>query len=282
MDNARDWDRDTAVGAYVEALNAVSDLADELDDAEWAMPTDLPGWSVQDNISHVVAVEDELAGRPLPDHLPDYAVLSHVTNPFAEHMEIGVDHRRGVRPADLVAELRALVEERTAQLDEVGDDPEALVAGPMGSQRPVGRSLGIRAFDIWAHEQDVRRATGRPERLTGLAPAASLERIVAALPIVVSKEAGLPSGSAVRFEIDGPGPVPDGLTLDVVVDSEGHGRVISADDGATPPTTVGLAMDFATLAHLACGRRQPSDCVVKVTGDLVLAARVLDVLAITP
>ena len=276
------WDRDLAIGGYVEALTAMRDLAAELRDDEWALATDLPGWSVQDNVAHVAAVEDELAGRPLPEHLPDYSVLSHVTNPFAEHMEIGVDYRRGVRPTDLVAELHALVEERTQQLAALGDDPEELVLGPMGSQRPVGRSVNIRAFDIWAHEQDVRRATGRPERLTGLAAAAALDRIVAALPVVVSKEAQLPAGSSVRFEIDGPGPVGGGLTLEVVVDAEGHGRVVSDADSQAPAPTVSLAMDFATLAHLGCGRSRPADSAIAVTGDDDQATRVLDALAITP
>jgi len=276
------WDRDAAVGGYLEALTAMRDLATELSDDEWALPTDLPGWSVQDNVAHVAAVEDELAGRPLPDHLPDYSLLSHVKNPFAAHMEIGVDFRRGVRPADLVAELLGIVDDRTEQLAAIGDDPDEMVLGPMGSQRPVGRSTGIRAFDIWAHEQDVRRATGRPERLTGLAAAAALERIVAALPVVVSKEAQLPASTVVRFDIDGPGPFTSGLSLDVVVDAEGHGRVVS-DSGSHPTTpTVTLEMDFATLAHLSCGRYRASDSDVVVTGDTEQAARVLDALAITP
>ncbi|MFZ0324485.1 MAG: maleylpyruvate isomerase family mycothiol-dependent enzyme [Actinomycetes bacterium] len=276
------WDKDLAIGGYVEALTAMRDLAAELRDDEWPLPTDLPGWSVQDNVAHVAAVEDELAGRPLPEHLPDYSVLSHVTNPFAEHMEIGVDARRGVRPADLVDELRALVAERVGQLSEVGDDPEALVPGPMGTQRPVGRALGIRAFDVWAHEQDVRRATGRPERLSGLASLAALERIVSALPIVVSKEAGLPAGSVVRFEIEGPGPFETSLTVDVVVDAEGLGRVVANDQPGTATPGVTLALDFATLAHLSCGRCRPDQCVVTVTGDPDQAACVLDALAITP
>ena len=99
---------------------------------------------------------------------------------------------------------------------------------------------------------------------------------------MVSKEAQLPAGSAVRFEIDGPGPVADGLTVDVVVDPSGQGRIVADDSPSAPPVTVTLAMDFATLAHLACGRKPPADCVVEVSGDADQAARVLEVLAITP
>ena len=131
------WDRDAAVGACLEALVAVRDLARGLEDDEWGLPTDLPGWSVRDNVAHVVAVEDELAGRPLPDHLPDYAALTHVTNPFAAHMEIGVDYRRLMPPGDLIAELNALIPGAHATVGRHRRRPRGADAWPDG--KPTAR-----------------------------------------------------------------------------------------------------------------------------------------------
>jgi uncharacterized protein (TIGR03083 family) len=274
-----EWNRDEAVAAYVDALEGVLAVAETLESYEWPLPTDLPGWSVQDNVSHVVAVEHELAGRPLPDHAPDYEALSHVTNDFARHMEIGVDARRGVAPTELLAELRDLVAERIEVINGYPDDPGFQIPGPMGTTRSLERALPIRAFDIWAHEQDVRRAVDRPERLTGPAAAASLERIVAALPMVLGKEAGLPAGTGIRFVIEPPGPAPAGLTVLVAVDADGLGRLVD-DESAT--ADVILTLPFEAFAKAATGRRRPGSGQLSVIGDASLVERILDALVITP
>jgi uncharacterized protein (TIGR03083 family) len=274
-----EWNRDDAVAAYVDALEGVLALAQSLEPHEWPLPTDLPGWSVQDNIAHVVSVELELAGRPAPDHVPDYDALSHVTNDFARHMEIGVDVRRSTTPDELLAELRSVVADRTAVINGYPDDPTFEIAGPMGTTRTLERALPIRAFDVWAHEQDVRRATDRPERLTGSAAAASLERILVALPIVLGKDAGLPTGTGVRLVIEPPGPAPAGLTVLVAVDADGRGRLVD-DESAT--ADVILTMPFEAFAKAATGRRRPGPGQLSVLGDASLVERILDALVITP
>jgi uncharacterized protein (TIGR03083 family) len=274
-----EWNRDDAVAAYIDALEGMLAVAEGLTDAQWPMPTALPGWSVQDNVAHVVAVEDELAGRPLPDHVPDYEALAHVTNDFARHMEVGVDARRHVAPADLLNELRTVVQERVEVIRELPDDPAYEIPGPMGTTRTLQRALPIRAFDIWAHEQDVRRAVDSPQRLTGPAAAASLERIVAALPIVLGKEAGLPSGTGVRFVIEPPGPAPAGLTVLVAVDADGQGRLV--DDESVSADVI-LTMPFEAMAQAATGRRRPGPGQLSVIGDASLVDRILEALVITP
>jgi uncharacterized protein (TIGR03083 family) len=273
------WNRDDAVGAYGDALEGMLAVAEELPDDVWALPTDLPGWSVQDNVAHVVALEDQFAGRPLPDHLPDYANLPHVRNDFGRHMEIGVDLRRAVSSDDLLTEFRAVVQERMEQLGDLPDDPEHLIAGPTGSPRPLALWLAIRTFDIWVHEQDVRRAVGLPERVTGPAAALALERILEVLPVVLGKDAGVPAGTAVRFVVEPPGPAPAGLTVLVAVDPGGRGRL--ADDESATADLI-LTLSFATLAHAATGRARPGPGELSVIGDATLADRLLDAMVITP
>ena len=66
---------------------ALDDLCSDFDEAQWKTPTDCPGWSVQDQISHIVGSESGILGRPAPDHTP--ADLSHTKN------ELGRQERGG-------------------------------------------------------------------------------------------------------------------------------------------------------------------------------------------
>jgi uncharacterized protein (TIGR03083 family) len=274
-----EWNRDDAVAAYVDALQGMLAVAEALGDDEWPLPTDLPGWSVQDNVAHVTALEDQFAGRPVPEHLPDYAALPHVRNDAGRHMEIGVDTRRGLAPVDLLAELRTVVAERIPQIESLPDDPDFMVPGPLGNLRPLSVTLPIRAFDVWTHEQDVRRAVGVGERLTGPAAAVALESVLQALPVVLGKEAGLAGGTAVRLVVEPPGPAPSGLSVLVAVDADGRGRL--ADDESLTADVI-LSLSFAALIHAATGRRRPGAGELSVIGDESLAPRILDALVITP
>ena len=41
-----------------------------LTEAEWKTPTDCPGWSVQDQVSHLVGAESGILGNADPAHSP--------------------------------------------------------------------------------------------------------------------------------------------------------------------------------------------------------------------
>ena len=58
--------KDRTVAALGEVWASLSDLLGELSDEQWSLPTPLPGWSVQDNVSHIVGTEAMLAGEPGP------------------------------------------------------------------------------------------------------------------------------------------------------------------------------------------------------------------------
>ena len=67
--------------AWIDTMEALADLADSLTVDEWRRPTDLPGWDVKDNISHVAGLEAVILGWPQPHHeLPDG--LAHVRDIF--------------------------------------------------------------------------------------------------------------------------------------------------------------------------------------------------------
>jgi uncharacterized protein (TIGR03083 family) len=240
------------------------------------MPTDLTGWSVFDNVAHVNALEDELAGRPVPSPIHDWSRFPHVRTPFQQYTEVGVEARRSMSPTELVAELSALSGERTRQLRYLPDDPDAELRGPAGMVGPVSRVMGTRTLDIWAHEQDVRRATGRPTRMTGPAATASQQRMIEALPLIISREAEAPVGTTVNWNITGE---PD-TRLAVRVDTDGRGRLEPALAEGRPDATIALSLEVLQL--LFCGRRQLQAVTVGMQGDVPLAERVISALAVTP
>jgi uncharacterized protein (TIGR03083 family) len=267
------WDRDAAVAAYVDALEGARSLAHDVRDERWGAATDCPGWTVQDHFSHIVSLESILLGRPDTEHEPDFETLPHVgEDPVKRHMERGVDLRRSRPPEAVRAELDEVVGLRVAEVADLPDDPDALITGVLGKPRPVAGTVAVRTFDVWAHEQDVRRAVDLPERLTGPAAEASAARILRALPDVIA-ELGLHEGTTVRWVVTGP------LSFSVAVTATDDGAL--ADDlGAEADAT--LTMDWSTFALLACGRVEPSHLRVAVEGDVGLAEKVLPAMAITP
>lgn len=271
------WSRERAIEGYLDALRGVRDLAGVLAPDEWAAATDLPAWTVFDNVAHVAAIEDELAGRPVPSAIHDWSQFPHVQTPFQQYTEVGVEARRGRQPSELVAELEALVDERAGQLESVPNSPDAEMRGPAGMVGPVSRVMGTRTFDVWAHEQDIRRATGRATRMTGPAAEASLRRMVEALPIVVARQAETPVGTVVRFVIAG----EPGATATVQVGEGGRGVLVD-DAEADVSVDAALEMDLETLQVLCCGRRSSASAAVDVQGDATLAERVILGLPVTP
>ena len=108
-------DRDRVVATLDEAFDAVVALAEGMAPGEWDLPTACPGWSVKDNVSHVIGTEAMLLGRPLPEvELPDD--LAHVRNDIGRYNEVWVETYRPRRPAEVVADLRSVVAERRAAL----------------------------------------------------------------------------------------------------------------------------------------------------------------------
>src|SRR4051812_36213670 len=90
------------------------ELCSTLSDGEWTRPTGCPGWSVQDNVSHLIDYESRALGRTPPEG--DVPAGGHVKNALGEANEIGVAVRRGRRGAEVLDELREVTAARSAQL----------------------------------------------------------------------------------------------------------------------------------------------------------------------
>jgi uncharacterized protein (TIGR03083 family) len=265
-------DRATVVAALDDAWDHLLALGGELDDEAWATPSLCPGWTVKDLYSHVLGTESMLLGRPAPE--ADVSGRDHVRNDIGRFNEVWVAANADRPGPEVLAELRAVVEERRSVLSELADEAWDEVGFTPAGQDTHGRFMRIRVFDQWLHEQDARIPLGRPGHLSGPAVDLALDEIAASLGFVVGKRAGAPDGSAVRFELSG----PTERTFDVLV--EGRASVVE-DLGRSPDVTI--RMPLSTFVVLVAGRQgaDHADPAIEVTGDRELGERVVANLAYT-
>jgi uncharacterized protein (TIGR03083 family) len=238
-----------------------AELARSLSDDEWRLPTDLQGWSVGDIVAHGASVEAELAGdEPLRVTIDKQA--PHIRDAAGIYTERGVVARRERSREEVVAEFEHAVERRTALLAaEQLDDPEG--QPPITPGRVVWNwqtLLRNRAVDVWMHEQDIRRAVGRPGGLDTAGAVHTQGVFAAALPFVVAKKAGAPPGTTVTFDLTGPVPA----VYVVEVDANGRGRAI---DPSPERPTLRFTLDTESFTILGGGRRDPDNLPIRVEGD---------------
>ena len=87
-----------------EVWASIDSMCANLTEPQWKTPTDLPGWSVQDNVVHISGIESSILGRPAPDHTPpDY---DHVKNEVGQRNEVWIDSRRSWSGVDVLDEFR--------------------------------------------------------------------------------------------------------------------------------------------------------------------------------
>ncbi|MBF9068264.1 maleylpyruvate isomerase family mycothiol-dependent enzyme [Streptacidiphilus fuscans] len=263
--------------AWTQSIEAISELVTPLSEGEWNRPTECPGWSVRDVVSHVIGMELELLGDPRPIHtLP--RDLRHVVDEFTRYCEVPVDKRRCHTAPEMTAELEYTIIRRSRALRGTRYEPTDEVRWPMGPysrEIPYHQLLRTRVFDVWTHEQDIRRALRAPGDLDSAAAGITRDYLVELLPRAVAKLAGAPAGSTVVFDVHG----AQEFMTSVHVDESGRGSV----DAMVPLAPAArFSMDWETYARLACGRISPSTADVKSEGDEVLAHRILDNFSVTP
>ncbi len=241
---------------------------------QWDLPTDCPGWTVKDQLSHLIGIERLLLGDPAPPPLA--AIPDHVTNAFGELNEAWVDARRP-RPGEEV--LEEFVEVTNRRLDALGTMPAAkfdeIGWSPVG-QVPYREFVETRILDTWAHEQDIRRALSRPGGRNGVGEAVTLDRCARSMPFVVGKRVAPPDGTTVLFSVVG----VMGRKVGVRVD-EGRASLVPDDPDAKPSVT--LNMDQEAFWRLGFGRVAPSRVLatgqVQIEGDVALGHQVLESMA---
>ncbi|KUL35993.1 hypothetical protein ADL22_25850 [Streptomyces sp. NRRL F-4489] len=266
----------SSIDAWTHSIEAITELVTPLVEGEWNRATDLPGWSVRDIVSHVIGLECEMLGDPRPIHtLP--RDLYHVRSESARRMEVQVDVRRHHTAPEMLSELEYTIIRRSRQLRNETRQPDTIIRSPLDEDRTLEFVLDLRAFDVWVHEQDLRRALGKPGNLDSPGALVTRDLLVRLLPGVVANRAKAPARSTVVFDISGPVE----FMRTVRIDAEGKATI---DGSVSLGPTVTLAMDWDAFHRLACGRIRPAALAeqIKIDGDQELAQAILDNLAVTP
>ena len=249
------------ISLTIEALNSLTELCEPFTDEQWKTSTDCPGWTVQDNISHLIGIERMLLGKPATEHrAPKF---DYIKNPIGEHNEHEIDARRSLSGSEVFQEWKITVAERATQLREADAayfaQPMMMPTGP----GTLGDFLDIRILDIWIHDQDIRRALGLSGNHGGPCAEHTIDRLIRTLPIVVGKRAATPEGKSVAIYITG--AVQRNIYISVI---DGRAKIV----GENPQDLLcEISLDSTVFTALATGRKNASEVNWTSTGDSPLA-----------
>jgi uncharacterized protein (TIGR03083 family) len=263
------------IGQLADTWRSTSAVCASLADADWDLATDCPGWTVRDQLAHMIGTESFLLGRPAPPVVPP---VEHVLNPIGEMNEAWITPRRPLPGSEVLAEFDEVTAIRLAALEAMTDEElEAETPSPIG-RVPYARFMDVRVMDCWVHEQDIRRAVGRPGGLDGPAARAALTRLLGSFGFVVGKRVAPPEATSVAIEIEGMG-------LGSAVEIR-DGRAVPIQPGAGDEPSVLILTDAETFACLAAGRWAGDKALdagrVQIRGDAAIGEAVIRNLATIP
>jgi uncharacterized protein (TIGR03083 family) len=263
--------KDRTIAALGEVWASLGELLGELTDDQWLLPSPLPGWSVQDNVAHIVGTEAILSGEAGPSIDIDRDANEHVRNDIGAFNEQWVESLRAVAPNDVLSRFRELTGARLAALEQMTVDEWNAESFTPAGKDTYGRFMQIRVFDCWLHEQDIRDAVGRPGHETGLAVEVVLDEMSTALGFVVGKKAGAAPGQSVTFALTDGGAVVHELHVEV-------GERAAVVPALSGPATVVLTMPVGVMTRRCAGRVAPDALLdqVAIDGDLALASKILE------
>lgn len=250
------------VEAWEQSARSIIGLGDSLSEDDWERPSRCPGWSVKDIFSHTIGLERLLLGEPLPAHDP--GPKDWVKNDLGKMVEVDVDLRRSHSPADVLEELREVIDARHAALQRA-DGSEPILF--LGKTVPQMDTFPRRIIDLWMHEQDVRAAVDKPGGLDTASAQFVYDRMSYLLPRALSGK-GLPAGG---FSIR-----TDRFERHYVVGVSGNLTQVEQRQ----PTMLSMSAE-AWTAHIG-GRNDANPADITVDGDADLAAAVIARLGITP
>jgi uncharacterized protein (TIGR03083 family) len=240
--------------AFRHAADALAHLLGGLDPGQWQLPV-LRDLDVQQLTGHLLGVERDvhraLAGED------DVADADHVDSTQSAALD-----QAGRPPRQTLTTWRAAVAETLALVARRLGDPAPVALH--GMRLPIGPLLVVRAFELWTHENDVRRAAGLPER----APEPAVLALMTALAVQA-----LPQGMELA------GTQYRGLDLHLVLTGPGGGTWnlrLGADqdtDGSVPEVVI--VADGVDFCRLVANRASPGDVVLQVSGATYAAPDVL-------
>jgi uncharacterized protein (TIGR03083 family) len=239
----------TVHGALARTAAELSSLLDSLEPAEWNLPTNVQDDTVHGLVLHLVGVERYMLGqlgrRPAAS-APTRAEHSTVTRELAADMA-GADSSRLARTWWL--EVMELI----GAVGEVGPDHPVAYHHLSSGARGMA---AVRTFEVWTHNEDIRRATAR-----GLSPLDEPRLALMSTSLLSSLGGGMAlmgtsqPGRSARIHVTGAGP--DTLTFDAAL---AYGETAGAPD-------ITVTVDALDLCRLASNRVPIADLPAEVDGD---------------
>jgi uncharacterized protein (TIGR03083 family) len=251
--------------AFARAAAAFYGLLGTLSEQGWRTGA-LRGLDVQGLVGHLTGVELDthraLAGDP--------AVAD------AEHVEStqgSAIRQAGRSPAQTLDEWRRAADRtlelvRTPGSDLAADGCAARIA-VHGIRLPLGDLLVVRAFELWVHDNDVRRAVGLPPSVPDPPVLRLMSDLAARMLPYAAARMGLPP-AAVHLVLTGPG----GGTWDVAM-GQGTGGHGTGGQEAASQASLAIVADAVGFCRLAGNRITPAELDPHITGDEGQAVSVL-------
>jgi uncharacterized protein (TIGR03083 family) len=241
--------------AFARAADAFGGLLGTLSEQGWKTGA-LRGLDVQELVGHLTGVEHDthraLAGDP--------AVAD------AEHVEStqgSAVRQAGRSPAQTLDEWRRAAD-HTLELVRAPDGDRAAngCAGRIavhGIRLPLDDLLVVRAFELWVHDNDIRRAVGLPPSVPDPPVLRLMSDLAARMLPYAAARMGLPPVD-VHLVLTGAG----GGTWDVAIGQEGADR-----------ESLAIVADAVGFCRLAANRVTPAELGPHITGDEGQAVSVL-------
>lgn len=235
------------VEAFGRAVEDLLGLLTVLPGDAWRIPV-LRDLHVQGLVGHLTGVEVDVQRALAGD--PEVSRADHVasTQPVAEQ-------QRGHAPEVTRQEWRAAVERTLARVRDA--DLDAVVA-VHGMRLPLGALLVVRAFELWTHANDIRRAVGLPASV----PDAATLRLMTGLAVRL-----LPHGVALVSDVVPP------VDVHLVLTGPGGGTWDVALGNRTSPAEVpeiGIVADAVGFCRLVADRIDAAELGAHVTGAAAL------------
>jgi uncharacterized protein (TIGR03083 family) len=242
--------------AFARAADAFYGLLGTLSEQGWKTGA-LRGLDVQELVGHLTGVEHDthraLAGDPA------VADAQHV-----ESTQGSAVRQAGRSPAQTLDEWRRAAD-HTLELVRAPDGDRAAdsCAGRIavhGIRLPLDDLLVVRAFELWVHDNDIRRAVGLPPSVPDPPVLRLMSDLAARMLPYAAARMGLPPVD-VRLVLTGAG----GGTWDVAIGQEAADR-----------ESLAIVADAVGFCRLAANRVTPAELGPHITGD---AGRAVSVLA---
>jgi uncharacterized protein (TIGR03083 family) len=239
--------------AFGRAADAFYELLAGLDEQDWARPA-LRGLDVQGLTGHLIGVEEDMQRGLAGD--PAVADADHV----ASTQDAAV--RQADRSPALTLRDWRQAADRTLKQARARDGSIDRIA-VHGIRLPLDDLLVVRAFELWVHENDIRRCAGLAPSVPDPPVLRLMSDLAARMLPYAAARTGLREPVDVHLVLTGPG----GGTWDLTIDPEPDGEGAAQD--------VAIVTDAVGFCRLAANRTTPAELASYIIGDAGRAAEVL-------